>query len=271
MHAASRDALKAVAEYLDTLVSGDNAVTLAAQTGIELFEVVSLLDQDRSLRVAIADSSVAPEQRVGLVDTLFTAKLSSSTVAVLKRAAQQEWSTTRELRSGLIITARRGLLRGAEKQGQLKHVEQELFALSRLLDREPELTQLLTDRRAESSAKRGLLADILYGKVSMFTEALALQVIGRPENNPIDDIAAVVEQAADLRNEKVAHVVSAEELNDSQRASLAVKLGRIYGREMAVHTEVDPSLLGGMIVRVGDEVIDGSTRGKLTRMRVALT
>ncbi|MDU3077931.1 MAG: F0F1 ATP synthase subunit delta [Mixta calida] len=55
-----------------------------------------------------------------------------------------------------------------------------------------------------------------------------------------------------------------------QRDALAEKLARIYGHEMSIHTEVDTSLLGGMVIRVGDEVIDGSTAGKLRRLRVNL-
>ena len=114
------------------------------------------------------------------------------------------------------------------------------------------------------------MASVIYGKVTMFTEALALQVIGRSEHNPVDDLAALAEQVAELRGRSVARVVTAEELSSTQREALAQKLENIYGREMAVHAEVDPSLLGGMIIRVGDEEIDGSTRGKLTRLRTDL-
>src|SRR5699024_1216820 len=123
-------------------------------------------------------------------------------------------STPREFRAGLVELGRRAFLRGAEKQGQLGIVEDELFRLSRILDREGELTQLLSDKAADPARKRGLLAGVLYGKVSMFTEALALQVIGRPEKNPIDDIANLVGTAAKLQGRSVAHVVAAEQLNE---------------------------------------------------------
>ena len=136
-----------------------------------------------------------------------------------------------------------------------------------MLEREKDLTQLLSDRTAASEKKRGLLANVIYGKVTMFTEALALQVIGRPRHNPVDDLVELSSEFAGMRGKTVARVATAEELSDSQRGVLAQKLEKIYGREMAIHSEVDPSLLGGMVVRVGDEVIDGSTRGKLNRLR----
>ncbi|HJD78659.1 ATP synthase F1 subcomplex delta subunit [Corynebacterium pollutisoli] len=271
MHAASREALATVESHLDGLVHGaGDAVATAAQTGTELFDVVDALDRDRTLRVAVADPASTAERRTGVIRTIFGGKVSDSTLSVLNEAAAQQWSTPRQFRTGLVELGRRALLRGAEKQGQLGQVEDELFRLSRVLDREGELTQLLSDKAADPARKRGLLASVLYGKVNMITEALALQVIGRPEKNPIDDIANLVGTAAQLQGRSVAHVVSAEQLNEGQQAALADKLGRIYGRAMSIHSEVDPSLLGGMTIRVDDEIIDGSLAGKLAKLRANL-
>lgn len=271
MKAASREAQTHVAGRLDELIrSSDNAVAVAAQVGTELFLIVDQLDASRSLRVAVADASLEPEQRAGIIGEVFGDKVAEPTKQIITDAASQEWSTPREFRTGLVALGRRALMRGAEEQGQLEQVEDELYQLSVLLESETELTQLLADRTATAAQKRGLLASVLYGKVSMFTEALALQVIGRREHNPVDDLSSLADQVAELRGKTVARVVAAEELSSSQRETLARKLENIYGREMAIHSEVDPSLLGGMIVRVGDEEIDGSTRGKLTRLRTDL-
>ncbi|MCP1387311.1 F0F1 ATP synthase subunit delta [Corynebacterium sp. TA-R-1] len=271
MKAASREAQTTVADQLDQLIQhSDNAVAVAAQVGTELFLIVDQLDAERSLRVAVADPSLEASQREGIIGDVFGAKVAEPTKHIITTAAAQEWSTPREFRTGLVNLGRHALMRGAQEQGQLEQVEDELYQLSVLLESEKELTQHLSDRTATAAQKRGLLASVIYGKVSMFTEALALQVIGRPEHNPVDDLAALAEQVAELRGKAVARVVAAEELSPSQREALAQKLENIYGREMAIHAEVDPSLLGGMIVRVGDEEIDGSTRGKLTRLRTDL-
>ncbi|PRQ12339.1 F0F1 ATP synthase subunit delta [Corynebacterium sp. 13CS0277] len=271
MHAASREALAALDKFVDSALFGiDNGVAVAAQTGAELFDVVEVLDTDRALRVAVADSSADAEKRSGLMRAVFGGKVSQLTLDVLTFAAAQTWSTPREMRAGLVACGRRALLRSAEYQGQLGAVESELFQLSRVLDNEAQLTQLLSDRTATPSAKRDLLAKVLYGKVSAVTEALALQVIGRPEHNPIDDMASLADTVAALQGRQVAHVVAATALDAGQEKALEEKLGRIYGRAMSIHTEVDPSLLGGMVIRVGDEVIDGSTSGKLERLRTAM-
>ncbi|SDS18348.1 F0F1 ATP synthase subunit delta [Corynebacterium timonense] len=271
MKAASREARNNVAEKLDELIrtSGDT-VAVAAQIGTELFLVVDQLDLDRSLRVAVADNALDADQREGILLTVFGEKVAEPTAQILRAVAREEWSSSRDLRTGLVWLGRRALLLGAENQGTLEEVEDELFQLSVLLEQEKQLTQLLADRTAGAQQKRGLLANVIYGKVTMFTEALALQVIGRPEHNPVDDLAAVAALVADMRGKAVARVTSAEALDASQREALAGKLETIYGREMAIHTEVDPSLLGGMIIRVGHEEIDGSTRGKLARLRADL-
>ncbi|MGV0392766.1 F0F1 ATP synthase subunit delta [Corynebacterium riegelii] len=271
MKAASREAQTHVEGKLDELIrSSDNAVAVAAQIGTELFLTVDQLDADRSLRVAVADTSLDASQREGIITQVFGSKVAEPTKNILSEAASQEWSTPREFRQGLVALGRRALSRAAESQGQLEQVEEELYQLSVLLENQKELTQLLSDRTATAAQKRGLLASVIYGKVTMFTEALALQVIGRPAHNPVDDLSALAEEIAELRGKSVARVVAAEELSSAQREALASKLENIYGREMAIHTEVDPSLLGGMIIRVGDEEIDGSTRGKLARLRTDL-
>ena len=268
MHAASREALDVCYKDLDArCASLDSLVAVAAQTGTELFDAVDVLDSDRSLRVAVADNSSPADRRSGLVQAVFGGKVSQLTLDILAHAAAQNWSTPREMRVGIVAVGRRALLASAKAGGQLNQVEDELFRLGRILDGQPQLTSLLADKTASAQAKRSLLAQVLYGKVTAVTEALALQVIGRPESNPIDDISALAANAAALQDKSIAFVRAASDLSDEQKAALADKLGRIYGRAMSVHSEVDTSLLGGAVIRVGDEVIDGSLSGKIDKLR----
>ena len=138
------------------------------------------------------------------------------------------------------------------------------------MEREPQLEMLLADRAVSSDQRRDLLAKVLYGKVTATTEALALQAVGRGQERPVEALDALCDDVAALNGREVARVRSAAEMDDSQERALADKLEKIYGRKIAVHSEVDTSLLGGAVVRVGDEVIDGSTAGKLERLRRSL-
>ncbi|WP_448851133.1 F0F1 ATP synthase subunit delta [Corynebacterium sp. 335C] len=271
MHAASRESLAKLRTELDARLGGSgDSVAAAAQIGSELFDVVELLDSDRGLRVAVADAATPAEQRTGIVRSLLEGKVAAQTLEVLTEAAAQDWSNTREFRAGLVDLGRRALLRSAEGQGQLETVEEELFRLGRLLVDEAQLEQLLADKAATPEAKRGLLASVLYGKVTSVTEALALQAVGRPDTRPADDIDALSRQAAGLRNRTVARVTSAAPLTGEQERTLEDKLARVYGSEMSIHTEIDESIMGGLVIRVGDEVIDGSLSRKLEKLRVGL-
>lgn len=270
MKAASREALANSQSRVDEILAGDKNVASAVQAGLDIFEVVDVLDGDRELRVSFIDVAAPAEARKSLAENLFGSKISAGALSILQEAAANQWSSPKDFVNGLVSLGRRALLRAAEAQGQLGQVEDELFRLAQILDREGELTQLLSDRTAESARKRGLLANVLYGKVTMFTEALALQAISRPEQNPIDDVAGLADTAAALQGRTIARVVAAGELNEGQQAVLAEKLGKIYGRAMSIHSEVDTSLLGGMRIRVGDEIIDGSTAGKIARFRAQM-
>ncbi|MCZ9309052.1 F0F1 ATP synthase subunit delta [Corynebacterium uberis] len=264
MHAASREALAALSDQLDSQIT---TVAQAATVGTQLFDAVEVLDGDRQLRVAIADQAAPASARAGLVRDVFASAVAPETQQVLEAAVTQQWSTPRELRDGLVDLGRQALLVGARLDGKLETVESELFELARVLDREPELTALLSDKATDPERKRSLAASVLYGKVTMFTETLVLQAIGRPEFNPIDDVDALSERAAAVRGHTVARVTSASALSAQQTEALAQKLGQVYGTEISVHTVIDESLLGGLSVRVGDELIDGSIAAKIARLR----
>ena len=124
MHAASREAFERLIKTLDQgLKESDNAVGNGAATGTELFDVVDVLDQERSLRVAMVDAAATPEQRVELVKTLLSGKVTASTEEIVSAAVSQNWSNSQDFRTGLERLGRRALLRSAEAQGQLERVE----------------------------------------------------------------------------------------------------------------------------------------------------
>jgi F-type H+-transporting ATPase subunit delta len=111
---------------------------------------------------------------------------------------------------------------------------------------------------------RGLFAD----KVDVVTETLVEQVVRRAKGRGVGvGLDKLVKLAADRRERSVAYVTSANALTDEQTAQLSAKLDEIYGRPIALHVEVDPRLGGGLVVRVGDEVIDGSAAGRLAALR----
>lgn len=258
-----------LATTLDNTVAQSNAAVDGAQIGPEFFDVVEVLDSNRDLCVALIDPAASSEKRADLADRVFGEKLNQASRSVLRSAVDKDWSNTRDFRNGLVQLGRRALFRAAEADDKLTTVESELFQLARVFEDAPQLEMLLADRQASADRRRQLLASVLYGKVTSITETLALQAISRAKQRPVEACETLSREAAQLRGYEVAHVVTAGELSDTQRSTLADKLGRIYGHKMSIHGEVDPSILGGMVIRVGDERIDGSTSGKLEKLRRA--
>lgn len=268
VHAASRATLDQLSASLDSTLTGSTeAAGLGAQTGADLFEVAELLDGDRTLRMALVDQTIPDDRRVELVESLLSGKVSGTALETVSAAVRATWSNTRDLRNGLVELGRRALLRAAGAQGQKDRVGSELYQLARLLEKEPQLEMLLADRLVSADNRRDLFAKVLYGKVSSVTEALALQVVSRLGDRPVEGLDAVCDFAAALDGKTVARVRSVSPLSDAQSEALGQKLEKIYGSAMSVHSEVDTSLLGGAVIRVGDEIIDGSTAGRLNKLR----
>lgn len=266
MHAASREALAAAVHRLEGVLAADGAD--AATVGAELNAFARLLGREVSLRRALADPSAAEDARKALARKLAEGKLGEPTLQVLDTVVSSRWSNPRELADGVRMLAADALLAAAEKDGSLDTVERELFDVARVLGGTPELDQALSDQTGTPEAKRELVHAVFSGKVNAVTLELVEQVAADPRGRGVQPgLDELAELAAKRRDRSVAHVVSAAPLSDEQRDALAERLNRIYGRPLVVHTEVKPSVLGGIVVRVGDEVIDGSSAGRIMALR----
>jgi len=274
MYATSREALartRSVANDALGSASAGDATAAAAQTGSELFAVVETLDGQRTLRTALADASVSGERRSELAGNLFDGKVSEITAKIVKSAVSDSWSKPSDLLNSLVELGREALLRAAADQDQLDTVEDELFRLGRIVAANPQLEQAMSDLGKPVQAKRELLGRLLYGKVTAVTEALAIQTVSRLRRSaPADALDELAGLAALVRDRAVAHVRSAAPLSDRQLEKLTATLTRTYGKPVTVHIEVDTELLSGLVVRVGDEVIDGSGAGRLAALRKTL-
>ncbi|MEA5358209.1 F0F1 ATP synthase subunit delta [Amycolatopsis sp., V23-08] len=266
LHAASREALGLAEERLGEVLADAGAD--AATVGDELLSVVDLLDREIGLRRALSDASTTPEARTDLARRLFDGKVSEPALKVLDTVAGSRWSSPRELTDGLESLGRSALLTAAEKTGNVDTVESQLFQVARVVAHHPELETALSDLAGPADAKRALVRGLFADKVDVVTETLVEQVVRRAKGRGVGvGLDKLVKLAAERRQRSVAYVTSASALSDEQTAQLGSKLNDIYGRPIALHVEVDPRLGGGLVVRVGDEVIDGSASGQLAALR----
>ncbi len=152
----------------------------------------------------------------------------------------------------------------------LAKTEDELFAVAQALAGSDELREALADRRIPAARRQQIVEDLLSGQVADTTMALVSMIVGAGRGSDlVRIIEAAVERSASLRNKAVAEVHSAVALSDEQQQRLAEALQRSTGKDITVKVVIDPTVLGGLVTRIGDEVIDGSVRTRINQLREA--
>ena len=156
----------------------------------------------------------------------------------------------------------------AEAEGVLDTVEDELFRFARALDQQDELRSALTDLALPAERKEAVLNEILGDAANEHTLNLLRFIVSSGRARDLSAIVdRVVELASERREREVAEVRTAVELTDRQRERLVAALERATGKRIDLRILVDPSVIGGVVARVGDQVLDGSLRRRLELAR----
>jgi len=270
LSSASRESLAEAGNRLDALVDGSSGSELAT-IGDDLFAVLRLVAGETTLRRHLADPAVPAAARSALADRLFQGKIGRPALDVVSDLVSARWSRSGDLVEALEQLARRAVLGVAEKAQRLDDVEDQLFRFGRILNREPQLSSLLVDEGAPADKRAALLREVLGGRVSSVTATLLEQTVRTPRGRSLDRAAEELSELAAARRDRyVAHVRTAVRLSPDQEHRLAGALSRLYDRPISLQVELDPSLLGGLVVRVGGDLIDGSVSGKLATARRTL-
>lgn len=151
---------------------------------------------------------------------------------------------------------------------ELETVEDELFRFSRIVDSTPELRSVLGDRDLPAQVRRGVVDDLLSGKVHHATLRLAdYAVVGGRPRDVAGTLGWLVEQVASARGWRVARVRAGQEVEADERRDLSERLSLLAGSPVELQVTVDPALLGGVNVEIGDLQLDATARGRLERLR----
>jgi F-type H+-transporting ATPase subunit delta len=269
MATAVNQALAAHAQALfdDAAGRGQRAID---QVTDDLVQFARLLVHQVQLRKALADPGLPPEPKVALLTELGQGRLDEASVELLATVAARQRVRLRDFPGLLASLAAMAAFTAADKAGQLEQLESELFGVATLVEREHGVRSALTNPGLPVDNKRALMADLLRG-ASRRTAALVDLLVELYEGHELDTVAREwAEAAAARRNRVVAEVRSAIELDDQRRARLAEALTRAIGKPVVLQTIVDETILGSVVVRVGDELFDGSIRSRLEQAREAL-
>jgi ATP synthase F0 subunit b/ATP synthase F1 delta subunit len=273
LRSASRHALADLSDRFSTIAKSLDNQTLSTVSA-ELVSVAKMLEREivvtRYLTVPAEDA--AP--RVRLLERLVSGKVSAPTLDVLRAAVSERWSANSDLVDAIEHVSRQALLEVAERDDQEDDVEDQLFRFSRILYAQPRLAILLGDYAAPAEGRIALLRKVLdssSGSVNKIAMALLSQTVELLRGEPAEDaMKFLAEVAVARRDEVVAQVGAAAELSDAQRTRLTEVLRRIYGHPVAVQLQIDPELLGGLLISVGDEVVDGTLSSRLAAAKAQL-
>jgi F-type H+-transporting ATPase subunit delta len=271
LRSASREAVAVLGRRRDEILGADASTQLLSTVASELYSVAALLVAQPRLRRVLGDSASAAEGRAELAGNILQGQVGAQTIELVKAAVAQRWSSPWDLTDALERTGDDSLFASAQSQGVLDTVEDELFRFERILGASGELAGLLEDNGASPQRRIALLDSVVADKVHPITRQLLQDAVSSERKRSmllaIDDLLQV---AAARKEQSVARVTTPVELSAEQQSRLAGVLTELYGRPISVRTALDPAIRGGLVVRVGDEVIDGSITTRLLQARSAL-
>ena len=278
----------------------------ARQVATDLGAFSRVLTESDPLRNVLTDAAIPARARRGVVHDLLDAKAAAESQALLSWAALVEPAAelpvavlalvqlasetadvaeagrarpvpAEELLGGR--TAVRERIRGyadrlfqeVDRLETIDDIEDELVHFARIVDANRALRQALSDPSTAVAQRVALVGELLEAKVLPATARLAAYVLKAGHSRDlVGTLEWVAGLAAEERGRRVAEVRSAVELDDDEYLRLVEALERTAGRPVEVRVQIEPSLLGGMAVEIGDTVIDGSVRHRLDQLREAL-
>jgi F-type H+-transporting ATPase subunit delta len=265
MRGASRGSLAHAKERLATLTDGSS---VAARLGEELFAVVVLLDSQTALRRALADPASSGRARADLITTVLGDQVSEDTIGLISEVVAGQWSAAADLADATEQLAALAIITDADQHGHLDDVEDELFRFGRVVGSEPALRAALSNAFAPAQAKQDVISALLSGKARQETIQLVTQAALHPRGRSLDaSLEVYAALAAEHRERLVAEVRVAGPLRPAQQRRLAEALAAAYGHNVHLNVVLDPAVVGGMIVRIGGEQIDGSVATRLAEIR----
>ena len=265
MRGASRASLAEARQQLSAAVTSAAA---ARTLGDELFAVATLLDSEHGLRRALTDGSGPAEARTGLVRDVLGGRIGDATLDLVAGLAAGQWSRPADLPEAVEQLAVLAIVAAAERGRHLDDTEDELFRFGRVVAGAPELRTVLSNPDVPATYKRGLLDSLLEGKATADARRLIGEAAEHPRGRSLDATLTEYARLAALWRERlIATVRVAIALIAGQRERLSAALQAAYEHEVHLNVVIDPHVVGGMSVRIGDEFIDGSVASRLAVLR----
>jgi len=249
--------------------------TASLQLAKELFSILATVDSSAGLRRALTDPSRSGDEKSALVKQLFGGKVSADAVEIASGLASSRWASARDIGDALETLAATVVIAVAENKSAvsasgitgLEELENDLFAFNQAVASSHEVQRALSEPQASAEAKIALAEKLVPG-ASEEAKLLIGQAVSHPRGvRPGKLVENFAKLAAKRQQRWIANVSVTRPLTDEQASRLQAGLNALYGRELKFNVSVDPSLIGGVRVQVGDEVLDASVIARLTELR----
>lgn len=262
MGSATRSALAASREALDAL-----GTQVTVTTGEQLLNAGRVIGDSAQLRGLLANPATGAADSSAIIASVF-GSFDESTRTVLTTAATATWSSPDEFVAGLEELGLRALAVSAPVNST---VEQELFSFAAAVSSDDELELALGNKLGAGDPKLALIDTLLGSNASAQSRAIVRHVVQQPRGRSLrQSLATAAAIIADVADKSIATVTTAVPLAPAQLTRLESALAARYGRAVRINTTVDPALLAGIRVQIGDDVIDGSVASKLNELRLQL-
>jgi len=254
----------AIAQSVQTL-NAQSKIDIA--TGEQLLAAALVVDRSPQLGAALADDTADAANRKSIVDAVFSG-YGAAARTVLETVVTERWSSEQDVVAGIEELGIRAMAASAPKTVS---IEDELFAFSRAVSSDSELELALGSKLGMIDGKVSIIRALLDGKASRQTVAILEALIVRPQGRRIGELIRFATSiVADQANLAVATVTVARPLGDAQLTHLVDALTQQYGTTIRVQQVVDPSIVGGIRVQIGDDVTDGSIARRIADLRLRL-
>ncbi len=158
----------------------------------------------------------------------------------------------------------------ARRQNSIERTQEDIQGIAQVFNHRT-LSYLLREPKIPAQRKESALRQFLADKVQPISLNLALLLVERGLVEAMPNIAREFDQLVlNNKNQAVAEVTTATKIDDAEMAHIKQALESRTGKTILVHSHVDPAILGGVVARVGDQVIDGSVRSRLNALRSQL-
>jgi F-type H+-transporting ATPase subunit delta len=261
LRGASADALAALTDTVGSVRTlGD-----AEELGDQLFLLAVLLRSDPALRRIATDASLPAEVKQGVVRDLFAGKIGDRAIDLMADAVARRWTSQRDLAAALERLSEIAIVRSAGAKAD--QLADELFAVTQTLTANPDLRDALGNPGRTVDDRVQLVEKIFGGKFLPSTVTLTKHALAGTYRTVEAALEVYREVAAETAGERVATIRVSEPLKDADRTRLRDALAKQYGRDIHLNEVVDRSVLGGIRIELGDDIIDGTISSRLDDAR----